>query len=304
MKRILHVLTLAIVLMAFASVGLFAQATTTQTTLSTAITTTSMRTIVVASATNITAPNLSAGTSTDLYIDTEAFHVEAVNGTTLTVTRGANGTRATTHNMGQVVYAGTPGQSGPFTAYPRWGSCTASQQPILPVIDYVDQYIFNCVTGTNGVGTWVVVISGTTNYPVVQTLSTAYTNATTTFSNVAGMAFPVHAGVSYTLRCEIIWQTGTATGGPKYEFTGPSSPTSVMSSAHSSVTTSTYSDASVVAFSGSMANAGTVSTSTNLHDTVVLGLNNGVNAGTVQLLAASNGSGTLTIQAGSYCVQQ
>jgi hypothetical protein len=301
MKHTLKTLSLAILLMAFCSVGLFAQASLTQTTLAAAVTASNTQYIVVTSATGITAPSLSAGTSTQIYIDTELMDVEAVNGTTLTVRRGAGGTRATTHNSAQVVYAGPPNY---FSVYPRWGSCTAAKEIVLPVIDVLDQYIFNCVTGTNGVGTWVVVISGTTNYPVVQTLSTAYTNATTTFSSVPGMLFPVHAGVSYTLRCDLIWQGSATTTGPKYQFTGPGSPTAVASNAISAITASTYAQVSATAFSTSMPNTGTITATTNFHDIVTLGLVNGANTGTVQLQAAANGSGTLTIQPGSFCVQQ
>ena len=137
----------------------------------------------------------------------------------------------------------------------------------------------------------------------------AYTNATTTFSNVAGgsgptLAFPVNASVSYTATCYIMWQGSATTTGPKFQWTGPASPTAVAASMHSPVTTTTYIDATATAFSSSMADTGTITTATNFMAVVTIGLNNGTTAGTVTLQAAANGTGTLTIQPGSYCIAQ
>ena len=137
----------------------------------------------------------------------------------------------------------------------------------------------------------------------------AYTNATTTFSNVAGgsgptLSFPVNASVSYTATCYIMWQGSATTTGPKFQWTGPASPTAVAASMHSPVTTTTYIDATATAFSSSMADTGTITTATNFMAVVTIGLNNGTTAGTVTLQAAANGTGTLTIQPGSYCIAQ
>lgn len=285
----------------------FGQACLTQTSLSAAVTTTSGKTLIVASTSACTSttgngvaiagPNLTNGTSVQLYIDTEMLDVEAVNGTLVTVRRGANGTRPQTHASGATVYAGSPNQA--FFAWPQWGSCTAANQPVLPIIDYNDQYIENCVNSA-----WNLVVQGTVNFPQPVTLTSAYTNATTSFTSVFPVGIPVHAGLPYTIRCDIIWQGSAATAGPKYEFTGPASPTKVAAAAVSAVTATTFSQVVVTSFSSPMANAGTVTASTNLHDTVTLGLINGANSGTVTLLAAANGSGTLTIQPGSFCVQQ
>jgi hypothetical protein len=283
-----------------------AQVTTFQTSLASPITSVTQRQIQVASvgtsSLGIWAPNnanaaLGTSPSIQIYVDTELMDVEAANGTLLTVRRGAGGTRAQTHLSGATVYAGQPNVV--FFSYPQWGSCTAASQISLPVIDVVDQYVENCVNNQ-----WTLLITGTVNYPQTLVVPSAYTNATTTFSAVFSSGIPVHAGLSYTVRCDIVWQGSASTAGPKYEFTGPSSPAKVVSSAVSAVTSSTFTQASATALSTSMANAGTVTTATNFHDTVTLGMVNGANSGTLMLMAAANGSGTLTIEPGSFCVQQ
>lgn len=139
---------------------------------------------------------------------------------------------------------------------------------------------------------------------VVFLTGSAYTNATTTFSNVTGLAFSVLATTNYHATCHIYWQGSAATSGPKYQFTGPGSPTAVVSGMISRITATTDTSAVVTAFSTPLANGGTITTATNFVDLVDIGLVNGANAGTVQLQAASNGAGTLTIQPGSYCSVQ
>jgi len=141
------------------------------------------------------------------------------------------------------------------------------------------------------------------------TSGSAYTNATTTFSNVVGgsgqtLQFSVEASTNYAATCHVMWQGSASTTGPKFQWTGPASPTAVVAYAHSPVTTSTYLDAPATAFSTSMPDTGTITTATNFVSDLTLGLVNGVNAGTVTLQAAANGAGTLTIQPGSFCVLQ
>lgn len=132
----------------------------------------------------------------------------------------------------------------------------------------------------------------------------AYTNATTTLSNVTGLSFPVAAGTNYTAECYLTWQGSAGTTGPKWTFTGPATPTAVNIGATSAVTATTLTQGVSTAFGTSVNNAGTITTATNFTDRVTLGLVNGANAGTVQLQAAANGAGTLTVQPGSYCKVQ
>lgn len=142
------------------------------------------------------------------------------------------------------------------------------------------------------------------NAPTVTFVTSAYTNATTTFSNVTNLSFAVVASKNYKATCRITWQGSASTAGPKYQFTGPAAPTAVAVGMNSVVTATTTTAASAVAFSSPVANAGTVTATTNFTDTIDIGLVNGANAGTVQLQAAANGVGTLTIQPGSYCSVQ
>ena len=147
---------------------------------------------------------------------------------------------------------------------------------------------------------------------VLYVTGAAYTNATTTFSNVVGgsgngLTFGVGSGQTYSVTCYILWQGSAATTGPKYQWTGPAAPTAVAAAIVSQITTanpSTYISASAVAFSTSMPNTGTITTATNQIDLVTLAVVNGVNAGTITLQAAANGAGTLTIQPGSKCLLQ
>lgn len=132
----------------------------------------------------------------------------------------------------------------------------------------------------------------------------AYTNATTGLTNVTGLLFPVAANTNYTATCKLTWQGSAGTTGPKWTFTGPAAPTAVNIGAVSAVTATTFTQGVSTAFGTSVNNAGTITTATNFTDTVTLQLINGANAGTVQLQAAANGAGTLTVQPGSWCLAQ
>jgi hypothetical protein len=135
--------------------------------------------------------------------------------------------------------------------------------------------------------------------------SAAYTNATTTFSSVTGLNFPVAANHQYTVTCQIVWQGSATTAGPKLQFTGPGSPTALVIAADGGTGAAAYADAAATAFATPITAFGTAGAgATNYVLHVALGLYNGVNNGTVTLQAAANGSGTLTIQPGSFCVQQ
>lgn len=137
--------------------------------------------------------------------------------------------------------------------------------------------------------------------PTAVFVTASYTNATTTFSSVPNIAFPVAANAAYQVTCYVTWQGSAGTTGAKYQWTGPAAPSVVVSGASFGITATTAGTAGAVAFSSSMANTGTITTATNFQDIVTLSLINGVNAGSVQLQAAANGVGTLTIQPGSAC---
>lgn len=166
------------------------------------------------------------------------------------------------------------------------------------------QYSLVYGSSSGGLGATVanLVLAADSSQQQVLLTGSAYTNATTTFSNVTGLAVPILASKNYSIDCHILWQGSAGTTGPKYQFTGPAAPTAVAANAFSAVTATTVTQASATAFASSMANAGTVTTATNFMDEVRIAVLNGTTAGTVQLQAAANGAGTLTIQPGSFCV--
>jgi hypothetical protein len=297
-------LSLAAVALLAVSLCANAQSVLTQTSLSTAVTTTSGRTIQVASATGIAAPALpaypgGAAVSTQLYIDDELLDVTAVSGTLVTVRRGSNGTRARTHATGTNVYV-EPASLGAFIAYPLAGSCLTGSYPATVMVDYLDAETFACVNGVWAIQT----ITGQQHFPNILLQATAYNNATTTFSNVTSLAFPVSANHTYTGTCQIVFQGTATTAGPKFQLTGPASPTTVLLAVDGGTGAAAYADAAATAFSSSITAFGTLGAgATNYVAHVSFSIINGVNAGTATLQAAAVGAGTLTIAAGSYCIQ-
>lgn len=155
-----------------------------------------------------------------------------------------------------------------------------------------------------GVGSWAKMSQ------TAITSGTAYTNATTSFTSVAGgtgqtLSFAVEASTNYVMSCHVLWSASAATAGPKFQFTGPASPTAVQYSVMQAVTATTDGTAGAVAFSTSLnASGATVVATTNEPADIQFGLVNGTTAGTVVLQAAAQGTGTVTIQPGSYCQMQ
>lgn len=132
-------------------------------------------------------------------------------------------------------------------------------------------------------------------------LGSNYTNASTTFSNV-GLSLSVSANTSYTLNCQLVYSGSATTAGPKFQFTGPASPTTVLVGVSGGTGAAAFADGAATAFSTAVTSLGTLgAASTNFVGAVTLSLVNGANAGTVQLQAAANSTGTLTILAGSTC---
>lgn len=142
------------------------------------------------------------------------------------------------------------------------------------------------------------------------TSGSAYTNATTTFSSVVGgagqtLSFSVEASTNYILDCFLVWSASASTAGPKWQITGPASPTNVLIGASGGTGAAAFGDAVVTAFSSAITAFGTAgATATNFVSYINMGLINGANAGTVTLQAAANGAGTVTIQPGSFCTLQ
>jgi hypothetical protein len=155
MKKMLWLLA-ALYALANNPAPLLAQTTTTQTTLSSAVTTGTATTFALTSTSGFTASTLTQATR--VVVDGEMATVQSVNTTanTITVSRGTQG-RATPHASGAIVYFGNAGSNGPFIAEdPVAGStCTSTQYPYLPVVR-VDRIlggsatsrVWNCINST------------------------------------------------------------------------------------------------------------------------------------------------------------
>lgn len=140
-----------------------------------------------------------------------------------------------------------------------------------------------------------------------QVIVTPFTNATTTPTAIPGLNAFSTIGTTLTLTCQLTWQGSAGTAGPKFSLAAPTTGTgSVTLNLTSAVTASTpfYGAAYAPLTSGtqSVGNSGTVTTSTNFPAIVTASVvaPAGFN---IQLLAAANGAGTLTIE-GGFCISQ
>lgn len=146
---------------------------------------------------------------------------------------------------------------------------------------------------------------GEQHLPQMLILTSAYTNATTTFSTVAGgqtFSFPVKANTNYTVDCHLYYQAA-ATGGLNIQFTGPAAPTQLRYAINAPLSVNANNTATASAFATSLGAVVTTAT-TDFDATVTAGIVNGANAGTVTLQAKSSAAVNLTIQPGSYCSVQ
>lgn len=143
MKKLTITLSVILALASFA----LGQTILTNTTLSTAVADGNSKVIAVASATGINAPSSSDNTkATYLYVDRELLFVEAVNGTQLTVRRGASGTIGQAHASGANVFV-VPAYLSTFFATTPAGSCTRGNELALPRINPKSGIISDCLGG-------------------------------------------------------------------------------------------------------------------------------------------------------------
>lgn len=190
--KTLKKLFISLALFLVGAVPSFAQTSLTSTTLSAAVTS-SANTIRVASASGIT---VSAGTTaTGLFIDNEYLVVTAVNGTTLTVSRGQSGTRANSHASGATVLAGPPRA---FYDVDPSGSCTAAQTAYTPYINILTGNQWLCSTVTT---TWVPGFGnpGNSGSPIAPTAAVASVAGATTISGPLFHITGTEAITSFTL---------------------------------------------------------------------------------------------------------
>jgi len=128
-------------------------------TTSSALTTGNLGLVVVASATGISGPAANTGdvaglatsnAQTYLFIDGELMQVKSVSGTTIGVIRGVGPTAASSHASGAVVFvipsAVVGGDNTRQLSVPK-GSCTRTNQPYLPNINFASGIISDCLGG-------------------------------------------------------------------------------------------------------------------------------------------------------------
>lgn len=144
--------------------------------------------------------------------------------------------------------------------------------------------------------------AGIQQVPEIIALTSQYTNSTAGFTNVAGgntIQWTVAASRTYTAECHLYYQAA-ATGGLNIEFTGPAAPTNVIYGLNDPSAPTAFNSAVATAYSTSLGQV--VGTAATNYDAVIsFSLLNGVNAGTVNLLAKSSAAVQLQIQAGSWC---
>jgi hypothetical protein len=211
----------------------FGQTALTQTTLASAVTSTSTTTISVASATGITATNtllyITDGTSSN----GEAVFVNSVSGTVIGVTRGYNGTKASRHISGSIVFAGPPyafvnvDPSGEAQVAAGTASCT--NEAYTPRVNILTGRQWLCSTITNswvpgwfntsapaGVTTAVASVAGATlpSGPLFHVTGTnaitAWGSSTTVFGTGAGGSHTDVVGAPFCVIPDAIFTT-TAT---------------------------------------------------------------------------------------------
>lgn len=150
MKKLYQFLVL-IVAMLTAQIA-FAIDQPTFTTLSAAVADEKTATFKVTSATGFTASTSSL--TYMAYVDYEAVRIRAVSGTTITVERGQEATRATAHVSGARIFVGLAGSNraegyapGPFVLSDPYGACTRGVQAVLPIVNVRTGQWHNCLGG-------------------------------------------------------------------------------------------------------------------------------------------------------------
>lgn len=162
MKRILFTLVALLTLWA---VPTSAQTYLTSTTLSTAVTSVSADTVVVASASTVAVGGY-------LYVNHEAMQVVSISGTSIRVARGQQGTAATTHSASATVIvfpvASLQGALPAFGQRDPAGSCTPGNHRYLPIVNVVSGNVWLCrYVAAGGARQWaatnIVMVNGQTS---------------------------------------------------------------------------------------------------------------------------------------------
>jgi len=201
MKTLIARFAAVALVLAFAAT-VSAQTALTTTTTSAIVADGGTTSVQVASATGITAPGTGA-TFVYLLVDRELMGVRTVNGTTIGVSRGQNGTRATPHINGAAV---TVAPAIAIVNYVPSGQCTRTTLTYVPVIvggtnsqphngDTYDclgvttagQYAQTNSNGTPVLGSTMASTAGVLGAFTGTIFTVSGTNAITGFTNPAGL---------------------------------------------------------------------------------------------------------------------
>ena len=188
------------------------------------------------------------------------------------------------------------------------GTATANRTLTTPDID--GQLVVSptgAVFGNNhlvGTGSTGKIIDLGVAPPQSRMVASAYTNATTTATNITGLSFSVAVNVNYAMRCDLYYQGSTTTAGLDITLTGPASPKSIFYSYDESATATSVQSSVANTFATKLTGKATVTAITNQRAVVTMGLRNGANAGTVQVQGSATGAGAVTVQPGSFCTLQ
>lgn len=136
-------------------------------------------------------------------------------------------------------------------------------------------------------------------------VTTNVTNATTTMANVTGMSWNMAANKNYAIQCNIIYQAAS-TGGLKLAFTGPASPTQVEYCMIDAISAATFGTdgctaAANTSFATVVGGSTVTSVSTNLPAFFFGTIENGANAGVLQLQFASAAAVNTIVERGTAC---
>lgn len=241
------------------------------------------------------------------------------NGGNIVATLGAAGTGG----------SGTAGKAGVFSVsgtgagfnYFTQGTAITTSNTAVPANSIIEQaptsvtaYTLTkpSAAPTNNFSSKTTTTGGTESYNKMQQMAmvtSQYTNATTSYTNVTGLSFPIDASSNYAVSCKLVYQSSATTAGMILTSTGPASPTAVSASLLQTLTNGTsptFDSTSThgTTFAIALGDGTIVSTATDMRAILDVGIVNGSTAGTWQLQAKANGTGTVTIQIGSYCVLQ
>lgn len=137
---------------------------------------------------------------------------------------------------------------------------------------------------------------------MANTFSAAYAAQTLT-----GLSFSVAANTNYVISCSFQYVvSGTNTGTPNWTVTGPASPTQVSVNVFqtgAAATAVVQAQQTAAAFPTQIGAVNVTTVTSQDQASMVIMLQNGANAGTVQIQAGAQGIGTVTFTAGqSACV--